>query len=142
MSKVAKESLLVCESDLTPLVADLVGRPYSTTGVGPEGALSCWGLLREVYRRMGINLAEHPYPAEAMQMCAEVPCNQPGNAVVFKIADLPHVGVMVTRTKMIHSAPERGVTIEPLARFTATKRQLRPLASAVTGAGVSGEARR
>lgn len=137
MKQVAAHDLLTCDEDITALVADLVGRKYSRDGAGPEGPLSCWGLLREVYRRLGISVPAMPYPAEAMQICREVPWNAAGNAVLWNIADLPHVGVMVSKTRLIDSAPDRGVTIEHLSRLPTPRRQLRPLASAVTGSGVT-----
>lgn len=127
MKQATAHDLLMCDEDITALVADLVGRKYSRDGAGPDGPLSCWGLLREVYRRLGISVPAMPYPAEAMQICREVPYNEAGNAVLWNIADLPHVGVMVTKTRIIHAAPQRGVVIDHLRVLPSTRKQLRPI---------------
>jgi len=132
MSTVEMAKLLECPEDISALVADLVGRKYDRDGHGPEGPLSCWGLLRTVYARLGIVIPAFPYPAEAMEMCREVPYRIAGNAVLLKIGDLTHVGVMVTKTRMIHSSREKGVAIEHLRNFwkdgvCQEKRQLRPI---------------
>jgi cell wall-associated NlpC family hydrolase len=47
---------------------DLIGLPYIDGGRGPD-AYDCWGLVREVYHRHGIEIPDYSISAEA---CAEI----------------------------------------------------------------------
>jgi len=103
-------------------VDDLIGLPYRKGGRGPE-AYDCAGLVVEVMRRRGIELAIPETPAEdgdqyvAMRqiLSAEwIPKEQPhvGCVAFFKPG---HVAVMLSRYAFLHTAEDVGqVCIERL----------------------------
>jgi probable lipoprotein NlpC len=94
-------------------ISDLIGKPFLRGGRGP-GAYDCAGLVVEVLRRQGINLAIPATPADIVDQLdsmrgilraqwIEVPRAVPGCLVYFK--GLPgHVGVMLSAIKFIHVA--------------------------------------
>jgi len=49
-------------------INDLIGKPFVDCGRGPHG-YDCWGLVREIYRRHGVEIPDYSISAES---CAEI----------------------------------------------------------------------
>lgn len=45
---------------------DLIGKPFMDGGRGPDG-FDCWGLVKEVYKRHGIELPDYTISAKACE---------------------------------------------------------------------------
>lgn len=110
-------------------INDLIGKPFLNRGRGPDG-YDCWGLVREVYRRCGVDLTEVNISVVA---CAaiqeeietrkqrrewhelaqpEVPC-----VLLIKAHPkyLQHLGVYVGRGKFLHVGSTKTVVIERIS---------------------------
>lgn len=105
--------------------SDLINKPFTDQGRGPDG-YDCWGLVKEVYKRNGIELPDYTISAKACEeisqqiiesrpdweqiQIAETPC-----LVVLKgdLYFVQHLGVHVGFKKFIH-ASEQGVCIDRL----------------------------
>jgi cell wall-associated NlpC family hydrolase len=106
---------------------DLVGRPFESGGRGPS--FDCWGLVREVYRRYGIELPDYPIAAVdheqiARQVAQDLPSWRevrppyPVPAVaVFRLAGpLPcHTGAVISPGRFLHAREKTFSCTEDLA---------------------------
>lgn len=115
-------------SGLDPTIwRDLVGMPFRRGGRGPD-EYDCFGLLVELYRRRGIEVAPRDTPrGEADQaslisatLGAEwrrIECPQPGCGLLFRDTGLaPHVGVHLGGDRFIHATARLGqVAVERLS---------------------------
>lgn len=109
-------------------VNDLIGKPFSDGGRGPD-SYDCFGLVKEVYRRYGIELEDYSISAYACEQISnevekakhdprwikldapKVPC------VVLLRADAyftQHIGIYIGNGKFLHIR-NFGVCIEKLS---------------------------
>lgn len=109
---------------------DLIGLPFVDGGRGPN-QYDCWGLVREVYRRYGVNLPDYPISAMDAVKIGNQMMQDAGNWLEVK-QPLPlpclvvmqldcgswanHVGVYIGNGQFIHAYGATGVVIEPIKR--------------------------
>jgi cell wall-associated NlpC family hydrolase len=111
-------------------VLDLLNKPYKLNGRGPD-SYDCWGLVMEVYRRLGITLLDinnvvlsrrdiirmmqaHE-PMTGFQECQ----GDPKDFDLLYDARKGHVG-MIVGNKVLHAADGFGVVYMPLDMFKLT----------------------
>jgi hypothetical protein len=118
---------------IAPRYDDLLGLPFVYGGRVPH-SLDCFGLVKELHRRVGIEIREQDSPAElaviealmhteAVSGCWE-PCEMgPMAVLMFAIPErktrelrVCHIGVQLTATDFIHTwAATGGPTVERIA---------------------------
>lgn len=118
-------------------VVDLVGAPFADGGRGPD-SYDCWGLVREVYRRYGVDLPNYTgccydfvrfyegFLEERPKWTRHEPPDIPTPAVVairFNAPFVNHVGVYIGDGKFLHTREKTGVVIE-LIRSPAWRRRI------------------
>lgn len=109
-------------------LVDLIGVPFGYNERGPN-AYDCYGLVKEIFRRDGIEVPDYTYRADGVVMTAVVISAssnekiwekleepEPGCCLVFKVPGNMHVGYCLGRDEFIHSwEGSGGVTIERLS---------------------------
>lgn len=116
--------------------ADLLAIPFERGGRGPA-AYDCYGIVREMFRRDGINLPdfESPGTLEEIERLVEttptgprwrpVPIGTPRAIITFRVDGAgAHVGYYLGGDRFLHALEATGVTTERL-----TGNAMRPLAS-------------
>lgn len=106
----------------------LIGVPFAYGGRGPD-TYDCYGLLRELYKRDGIDIPDYTSPTDAGRITALMGCQLHlwelaeccvGAAVLMRVLDRSgntnmHVGYVIDENRMIHTwESSGGVVIEPL----------------------------
>ena len=114
---------------------DLVGVPFLEHGRDPRKGLDCWGLVRTVYSRVGIELPDRPEymavdvmdsgavsglmkiqePRWKKIVCPQVPC-----VVALSISCgswANHVGVYVGEGKFVHAYRLSGVVVDRISHW-------------------------
>lgn len=110
-------------------ISSLVGTPFKDGGRGPD-SFDCWGLVREVYKRCGIDLPEYAEIAcyDALRVTAEMASeskrwnkHQPPDLPIpcvatFRVSSpmVNHVGVYIGNGKFLHTREKAGAVIESL----------------------------
>ena len=109
-------------------VLSLVGIPFADGGRGPE-SFDCWGLVREVYRRYGINLPDYNIGCyDILNVTAEMERNRHywrehkppeipvPSVVAFRVSApmINHVGIYIGDGKFLHTREKAGAVIESL----------------------------
>jgi len=96
---------------------DLIGRPYRKNAAGPE-AYSCYGLVREVSRRMGNTLPDYDQVCLAAAIdshkndFASVSRPRIGDLVVIKTRPRErHIGIMVDGSRFIQCTRLSGTEV-------------------------------
>lgn len=109
-------------------LAGLIGTPFKYCGRGPN-SFDCYGLVREIYRRDGIEIPDLVYRADGSVMTAvaisassvksvwqELDFPEHGSVLMFKVPGNMHVGYYLGNDEFIHSwEGSGGVTIERLS---------------------------
>jgi cell wall-associated NlpC family hydrolase len=109
--------------------ADLIGVPYKLGGTGEDG-YDCYGLVRELYRRIGIAIPNFTSPAEydkklIRQMIEQgksewirQECDDFATTVLIKTPGSLHVGFCLGNGKFIHTwKASNGVCVERLHKW-------------------------
>ena len=104
---------------------DLIGIPFRLHGRSPEDGLDCYGLVMEVYRRMGIDLFDYDYDDsprntgadlfeehKAHEFSEVVGPPQEGDVVVLGNGMGTHCGVFVRGNRVLHARDSVGVVSE------------------------------
>jgi cell wall-associated NlpC family hydrolase len=111
---------------LSPRIyGDLIGAAYCENGQGHR-TFDCWGLVREVMRRAGVEVPDWPRPDESSQNQAAIieaiaagweRLNAPESAcgVLFRTPHGPHIGVVVGRDRFMHIQAGTRACIERLS---------------------------
>lgn len=96
---------------------DLIGLPFRDRARGPE-AYDCFGLMLEVYRRRGLEIADADYSVARADRAARLlerltawrPCALgPGAALLFREEGVPgHVGIALDDDRFLHAAQSLG----------------------------------
>jgi cell wall-associated NlpC family hydrolase len=107
------------------LYSDLIGQPYQPAGRGP--AYDCYGLVRCVLLRMGLDVPDYPSSGDtglnvSLIMAAmeggweKLDGPEPGAVVLFKVElRVPtHVGIVVDREKFLHIMKDTNAVRERL----------------------------
>ena len=109
-------------------ISSLIGVPFVDGGRGPEG-YDCWGLVREIYHRYGIELPDYDIGCyDVENIISEVERNRPQwlrqeppdlpvpCIVAFKVSApmVNHVGIYLGDGKFIHTREKAGAVIERL----------------------------
>lgn len=106
------------------LYIDLIGKPYKVNCAGPD-FYDCFGLIYEIYRRMGVTLpdvndvADSNYDEinievnKAMPLYEKLPKCQPGCIIAFRANKrlITHVGIAIDHCNMIHIRKGIGVSV-------------------------------
>jgi cell wall-associated NlpC family hydrolase len=108
---------------------DLIGKPFRDGGRGPE-AYDCWGLVKEVFRRHGIEVKDYWISCRdsmAINQAFQDDVRnwvrvskdqlQPPALVVIKFNQpvyCNHTGVYIGAGRFIHAREKVGVCIEPV----------------------------
>lgn len=109
---------------------DLLRKPFQDGGRGP-GAYDCWGLLREVYRRNGIDIpdinvsifacreAQAAIDAEKVVNWREIHHLQTPCAVLMVGAHgfANHIGAHIGNGQVIHTGIRTGVVVDRLSQL-------------------------
>jgi hypothetical protein len=112
------------------MVKDLIGIPYKPHGRGKNG-MDCYGIVIEVLRRKGINVADVFYSDTTLEtnksvlqiLMKSIPntkLERPEEGAVVEILVMgqpSHVGVCLGDGTFIHALKKIGVVIEPLSRY-------------------------
>lgn len=109
-------------------VTDLIGAPFRDGGRGPD-AYDCWGLVREVYKRYGVELPDYQgccydfvrfyegFLEERPRWVRHEPpdIHIPAVAAIrFNAPVVNHVGVYVCDGKFLHTREKTGVVLEDI----------------------------
>lgn len=96
--------------------ADLIGKPFKYGGRGPD-YYDCYGLVKEMFRRLGQNVPDYTSPTEAAKIIAlmlssraqwkETP-KKPGAVALFRLIGNLHVGFVLPYNKFIHTWERSG----------------------------------
>jgi hypothetical protein len=107
---------------------DLLNKPYLRNGRGPDN-YDCWGLVMEMYRRMGIELFDINKPVfskrEIILMMKEhepltgfkESSNEPKEPGVFYDRRRGHIGIMIGKKHVLHAVEPQGVVVFPIDSF-------------------------
>jgi len=96
--------------DVEALTRDLIGRPFKYGGRGPD-CYDCYGLVREMYRRMGKEVPDYHSPTTSGEIVAAMLSGRvmwqeveerPGVVAMMKLAKSMHVGFLLPHGRMIH----------------------------------------
>lgn len=112
------------------MINDLIGKQFQSGGRGPD-IFDCWGLVREIYRRYGVELPDYSIAADACQRIEgqiedektskrwvqivepEIPC-----IVLLRCHPdfVQHLGVYIGAEKFLHirAEKEKGVVVNRL----------------------------
>lgn len=118
----------------TPIVVNnddwknLIGIQFALGGNNPQNGLNCYGLVREIYKGLQIELPEHQETAldavtlqnsagndwkridEPVPYCV-VLIRSEGNVSAF------HLGVITPELTMLHAMPKMGVVVSPIDQY-------------------------
>jgi len=102
---------------------DLIGAPFEYGGRGPE-TFDCYGLLMEMHKRIGIDIADYGSSSQGAEIIAMMMGKvnewvevepKPGCTILIKLPMSMHVGFLLPYKKFIHTTKSTGgVTIEYL----------------------------
>ncbi|MBU2703868.1 putative lipoprotein NlpC [Sporomusaceae bacterium BoRhaA] len=110
---------------------DLISLPFADGGRGPF-VYDCWGLVREVYRRYGVNLPDYPISAmDAVKIGEQMTQDRPEWVeingpiqtpclVVIRLACgswANHVGVYIGDGQFIHAYRTTGVAVDKIKKW-------------------------
>lgn len=113
---------------MTLIVEDLIGKPFEYGGRGPE-KYDCWGLMMELYRRIGVEIPDYRSPTtwaeiaslmnQELRLWEEVPRRTLHSVMHIRIKSEPHhVGLFLGGDRFIHASNgARSVCIEPASRW-------------------------
>jgi cell wall-associated NlpC family hydrolase len=112
---------------MIPDYTDLLGKPFAYHGRGPD-AYDCWGLVREICGRGGVDLPDHASSAEPAEQSAgiqddaakyyrKVDCPEPLDVILFQVVPryVTHCGVYVGYGRFVHITEKTSVACEELA---------------------------
>lgn len=110
---------------------DLIGTPFVNEGRDSKKGLDCYGLVKEVYRRYGIELPEYTLNYDEFEKIDALIRNQKTNPIWKKADDaeppvpsivcmsfgvpkgiINHTGVYIGDGKMIHTRAKIGVCVD------------------------------
>ncbi len=110
---------------------DLISLPFGDGGRGPT-EYDCWGLVREVYRRYGVQLPDYPISAmDAVKIGSQMAqdagdwmeIQQPLTVPCLVVIRLDcgswanHVGVYIGNNQFIHAYKASGVVVDRIKRW-------------------------
>lgn len=112
------------------MINDLIGVKYKPHGRNLDG-IDCYGLIIEVYKRLGVTLQDieyeetdiksNAYIDEVMRKTLPVEkIDKPEKycIVELKVAGFPsHVGIYIGKGELLHADRKQGVVIEQLQRW-------------------------
>ena len=90
--------------------ADLIGKPFRYGGRGPD-SFDCYGLLKELYQRDGVEIPDYLSPSDGMRIAAlmasqlhlwEETEDRPGAAIYIKLPRNTHVAYSLGDGRFIH----------------------------------------
>ena len=106
---------------------DLIGIPFRLHGRSPQDGLDCYGLVMEIYRRMGIELQDYDYDDSPRNTGTDLfeehktndfvevkgkPCE--GDVIVLGNGMGTHCGVFVRGGRVLHAKDNVGVVSESM----------------------------
>ena len=109
-------------------IKNLIGMKFEDGGRGPD-SYDCWGLVREIYKRYGIELPDYNISCyDNFNVTKEMENNRPfwqkisvDNApvpciVAFRVSSpmVNHVGIYLGENKFIHTREKAGAVIEDI----------------------------
>lgn len=108
----------------TPDYMDLLGIPFERGARGPH-SYDCYGLVREMFRRAGVEVPDFVSPGtvehiealinHACKSWKKVPIGTVGALITFRVDGAgAHVGYMLPGDRFIHAIEPEGVTTERL----------------------------
>jgi len=105
---------------------DLIGIPFRLHGRSPEDGLDCYGLVMEIYRRMGIELPDYAYEGSPHTTGDDLFGEHQGHVFSETNDDLKegdvvvmgkgmgtHCGVFVKGNRVLHAKEGMGVISSP-----------------------------
>lgn len=103
---------------------DLLGKPFVRGGRGPD-SFDCYGLVKEMYRRAGIEVPDFTSPGtlEEVEILVErhsrrwtkVAPRTVGSVITFRVTGHgAHVGLMLENDRFLHAVEGSGVCVERL----------------------------
>lgn len=105
---------------------DLIGAPFEYGGRGPE-EYDCYGLLMEMYKRIGIDIPDYGSSSQGAEIIAMMMGKVHewrevgpilGCTILIKLPMSMHVGFLLPYKKFIHTSRSTGgVTIEYLRNW-------------------------
>lgn len=114
--------------DHKPKYLDLIGKPFAIGARGPD-KFDCYGLVGELYKRLGMMIPEVRSPEEQERMSKQLfdtsqlwtPCEVGmGSVLTFRIGRyVSHVGMIVSPTQFVHvwEGARLGVAVERISEW-------------------------
>lgn len=106
-------------------ILDLMSARYQEGGRGPD-TYDCFGLFAELCRRSGLEIPDHPTPADLQQRQSDIMVEaaaqwdrldtpEPGCAVVLRIGPwMSHIGMVLEGGRFIHASKRAGICVARL----------------------------
>ncbi len=107
---------------------DLIGIQFALGGSDPQTGLNCYGLVREIYRGLQIELPEHQETALDADLAVEAAGNdwtlleQPQPYAVALIrsegtASMFHLAIVTPELTLLHALPKKGVVVSDVSAY-------------------------
>jgi hypothetical protein len=107
---------------------DLIGIQFALGGSNPKTGLNCYGLVREVYKGLQIELPEHQETALDAGLAVTAAGNdwtqldEPRPFAVALIrsegtASMYHLAIVTPELKLLHSLPKKGVIVSDISGY-------------------------
>lgn len=109
---------------------DLIGIQFALGGSNPKVGLNCYGLVREVYKNLNIELPEYQETALDAQTLTnaagrdwiKLDSPKPYSVALIRsegLASSFHLAIVTPEITLLHALPKKGVVVSPIEKYEA-----------------------